>query len=812
MTMFNDEPDIFILNGVQENNCLGHYFSKQAEKIKKNVPGELAQSDFTRFQERVINLTSQLDTFLISNQKEVAYLALGKIQSGKTAHMMGVIAWASDSQISLVTIFTGVTEALNAQTTKRLRKDLTLLGDNYITTHEVPTSTKSSQYRNLYSEINRWVQDRLDNDLRKKIITPIPVLVTLKNPSRVKTLKTLISTLQKEHGSEIVSLLIDDEADQASQNAGANKRTITATYDSIKELRNLPNRNILISYTATPQAVLLTDKNGRLRPNHCVLVKPGFGYFGLEHVIGEKFKQNTFVVNDYEDEPSSWESIPNSLKTAVIQFIWTGWLRFHEPEIFYHQSGLSGEQLKDELASVQMLIHESSRIIQHEHMFRHVSKLKDQLTVGLQDALMGTLNNAELKSLENEWIEILEQTLKNLPIELMTRVHKEFNMEKVKQLYTLIKHLNLIIVNSDPNRSNSHLELPDDDGGWNSTKMWILIGGDILGRGLTIPQLTVTYFLRHPNKPNFDTVSQQMRFCGYRYRYSKFIFIHCQDHTFTMFEYMQEIDSTIWRRAEIWDFERLDILSTLPAVLYASRGGIRLEPVRKSVTDPDLIDQKITENIFSLRSIFDPNDFRLNLSTLKSFIFEEKLNQTEIDHELWKEYIEPTSLQFQRIISTWSTPDPREYSILIGAAELFNEEMGELGLANVPKRIFVRKNLFNPVDSFTEFKSFVDSIDMTRRVSLKHNVHNLDNWSKLFMHGMTINQKVAKWPTLAVPHVGEGQRKMRDDLDENASILIIEPTLGLEKTRERSSTIAIGCAFTLMSPLEFDLRLIGHRV
>jgi len=430
----------------------------------------------------------------------------------------------------------------------------------------------------------------------------------------------------------------------------------------------------------------------------------------------------------------------------------------------------------------------------------------------LQDALMGTLNDAELKSLENEWIEILEQTLKNLPIELMTRVHKEFNMEKVKQLYTLTKHLNLIIVNSDPNRSNSHLELPDDDGGWNSTKMWVLIGGDILGRGLTIPQLTVTYFLRHPNKPNFDTVSQQMRFCGYRYRYSKFVFIHCQDHTFTMFEYMYEIDSTIWRRAEIWDSERLDILSTLPAVLYASRGGIRLEPVRKSVTDPDLIDQKITENIFSLRSIFDPNDFRLNLSTLKSFIFEEKLNQTEIDHELWKEYIEPTSLQFQRIISTWSTPDPREYSILIGAAELFNEEMGELGLANVPKRIFVRKNLFNPVDSFTEFKSFIDSIDITRRVSLKHNVHNLDNWSKLFMHGMTINQKVAKWPTLAVPHVGEGQRKMRDDLNENASILIIEPTLGLEKTRERSSTIAVGCAFTLMSPLEFDLRLIGHRV
>ena len=358
--MTNGSPEIFILDKATTNNCLGDYFLTQSEKTKTNVPGEQALSDSERFQERVLNLTSQLDIFLTSHQKEVAYLALGKIQSGKTAHMMGVIAWAADSQVSLVTIFTGVTEALNAQTTKRLIKDLTSLGENYITTHEVPTSKEGSKYRDLYSEVSKWVRDRIDNELREKIITPLPVLVTLKNPSRVKTLKTLISSLKKKHGSQIVSLLIDDEADQASQNAGANKRKITATYDAIKELRNLPNRNILLSYTATPQAVLLTDRNGRLRPNYCVTVKPGFGYFGLEHAVSEDFSPNTFVVDDYDDQPLQWKSIPNSLKFAVIQFMWTGWIRFYDADVFYHKSGLGGEQLKNELASVQMLVHESS--------------------------------------------------------------------------------------------------------------------------------------------------------------------------------------------------------------------------------------------------------------------------------------------------------------------------------------------------------------------------------------------------------------------------------------------------------------------
>jgi hypothetical protein len=101
---------------------------------------------------------------------------------------------------------------------------------------------------------------------------------------------------------------------------------------------------------------------------------------------------------------------------------------------------------------------------------------------------------------------------------------------------------------------------------------------------------------------------------------------------------------------------------------------------------------------------------------------------------------------------------------------------------------------------------------MTRRSNPKQTIHNLANWNKFFLNGMTISTKMPKWPTLAVSHIGDGQRKLRDELGEIASILIIEPTLALEKTRDRSSALAIGCAFTLMSPLEYDLRLIGHRI
>ena len=123
----SDSPEIFFVNSEVSKNCYNEYLFKQSEKTKTILPGQQAQSDSEKFEEGVFNLTSRLDTFLKSTQKEIAFLALGKVQSGKTAHMLGAIAWASDSQVALATIFTGVTEALNAQTTARLTKDLTLL-------------------------------------------------------------------------------------------------------------------------------------------------------------------------------------------------------------------------------------------------------------------------------------------------------------------------------------------------------------------------------------------------------------------------------------------------------------------------------------------------------------------------------------------------------------------------------------------------------------------------------------------------------------------------------------------------------------
>ena len=56
----------------------------------------------------------------------------------------------------------------------------------------------------------------------------------------------------------------------------------------------------------------------------------------------------------------------------------------------------------------------------------------------------------------------------------------------------------------------------DDD--LQKTKYGILIGGDMLGRGITIDGLTVSYLTRDTvsGKGNIDTILQRARWLGYR--------------------------------------------------------------------------------------------------------------------------------------------------------------------------------------------------------------------------------------------------------------------------------------------------------
>jgi hypothetical protein len=781
--------------------CLNEYLENNRATTKKFLPGDSAIQDSKIFESNVLNITTRLESFLSSKEREIALLVLGKIQSGKTANLLGTVAWAADSRVSLGVIFTGVTEALNLQTEKRLRDDLLTLNNQYVKICTVPTNTEGKNFEELFKDVSKWVGRRMKND-NLGMNRPLPVLVTLKNPSRVKTLKVLIEKLQEVHGESITTLLIDDEADQASQNAKARKREVSETYAAIRALRDLQSRNILLSYTATPQAVMLTEKSGRLRPNYCVTVEPRSGYFGLSAAVSHDYKENRLEVVDWVGKPSTMKSAPLSLRSALVRFSWTSWIRFHKETLFYAGSGFSSAPLKGQLQSVQMLVHESGAQKEHSSIYRLVRDELDSLVDSLTKAATGQLSKSAKDSLIQMWKEDLIAIREGLPKEYRDELNVEIDDMFLSQVLNLFDDTAMQVVNSDKSKPGRQGAIPVTKSEWEEFKLWILIGGDILGRGLTIPQLTATYFLRHPKSPNFDTVSQQMRFCGYRTNYSHFTYLFAENKTFGIFEVMDQIDSAIWRRAKIWDKEHLDILTHMPVVMYAAPPNVKLDPCRKAVQDPNLVDKKITgEYIFSLSNVMNPIHAKQNIPILRSFI-QESLDAPEI-HGDWLKFSEPSDQSMQRILSSW-VAEPAEQSIMIGAAELFVEELLELGLSSLPRNVLIHKDLVEK--NLTDIQWIFDRKEPSRRVANPHPNVTKANWAKAFEAPFLGKLADITWPQLSTRHIGGGQRSLRKKLSDGYTTLLIEPMLG---HTEGESVVSAGIAVTLFSPDNYEVRIIG---
>jgi len=778
-------------------SCLKKYMDKRESQTRKKLQPSEARIDFEVFQESVLNLSSQIQEFIDTNERKRSFLVLGQVQSGKTAHLLANVAWASDSQIATAAILTGVTNPLNEQTINRVTRDLVSLGDHFIKIFRVPTSSKGSEFNSLMSNVRNHVQWRLQTE--SDVPRPIPVFVMIKKKARIDTLAEIYRRLEREFGREVVNLLIDDEADQATPNARAFKRETAQTYAAISSALETDSRVVLLSYTATPQAVLLAEKKGNLQPDRCVIVPPRKGYFGLREVVAKEFESNRVEVNDWNVQARDLRTRPRSLERALLDFFILAWVRFNFPRGFY-SGALSTDDLTDRLKSVQMLIHESSRQMRHTKMYQFVEKYKSDLVVGLRTILGGPKEHIGIGIRELGLVESIER-LRSC-IEIPDDVFEEEGA--LGDLFSLINSCCLKVVNASSDRPNREMELPSDDQGWEIFRTWILIGGDILGRGLTIPQLITTYFLRSAQKPNFDTVAQQMRFCGYRGDYARTTFLHATDDTFSSFEYMNMINTVVWNMAKRWDEKRLDLKKSRPQIMYATSTKINMEACRKSVRDPDLQDIRIDgETIFSARDIYRPIFVRQNLKTLQEWM--SSTSSIEKSWEDWSIFENVQTVELQRLMSEWEL-GLSEMPRIRAATEIFDEILGELGLSDsnitIATRQFVRKVALG---SHTEIERFLESTKIFRKNLGSTELSGLSEWKKATFQ-KSIDSRT--WPKLQT-HIGDEQRSLRDKLTASA-LLIVEPVIGTKIKRDRQSGVCAGLAFTLLAPRNFEIQILGH--
>lgn len=648
----------------------------------------------------------RLDGFLKSEDESIVNLVYGNVQSGKTGHLLANICWARDNGFHLAIVLTGSVTDLGEQTVERLR---TKLPGNTAHLISAPTESRLNS-GNVGSEITMHVQAR-NLDVGK----PLPVITLIKSSVRLKAVRSIINLINENLRSPLRIIILDDEADQASVDASQNSKaavieevvlsqnisTRVSIHNRINEIRDeIDGKLIYLAYTATPQALLHGDLFGPLQPRVCSVVPAGEKYVSIGDLVR---RRNSLVqLREVTSGVSSEENLI-AMEQCLAQFLIYCWLHKKWPNIF-HGKRLNESYFCEE-NSLQFLIHPSGLTNDH-------AQFKDAMDECIRD-FRNFMHDVNLR--EDFVLQYFEPAYKVL-LSNMSDGEAEFIAGDDQKLDCWDYVINLIdstdklkvkLVNSKE-RDNLNAQggnqplvpiMPDQ---WQIAEAWILIGGEILGRGLSIPHLTTTLFLRNPKNPLFDTAVQQMRFCGYRRDYLRFIQVFAPADIILDYQDAVKIDEPFRQRALKWDLTNRDLISRPPIMRFIAPVDTRFRPTRNSVLSGQIEVRSSTgkSGLFSVSQISSPirlvsnSDLVLNLANTSNFV--ESYASASTRMSIYKIQVK----EAQQLLDRFQVSST-EASDLKSLSELLEYDESERGLAN--------SNILLAVDdSILEFSSGED--------------------------------------------------------------------------------------------------------
>jgi hypothetical protein len=306
-------------------------------------------------------------------------------------------------------------------------------------------------------------------------------IVVTKNGS---ILKALIENLKGGNVRGLACLIIDDEADQASLNTKARKNdgTQSKINEQIEELRGFFQKNTYLQVTATPGALFLQEGKHAFRPKFTVLSHPGKDYVGgddffsrgVDNLVRE-FPLADLTTLSAGMQPTPGSQIPSSLLAALDAFmIGATYKRDVQPD-----------------QKCAFLCHVSTRTADHKHIVELLRKYKSDLGAGLKAGNQKLI--ARLRAAFQDLAGTHDKLAKADFDRLLGRI--EF----------LSAGIHVKLVNGETDEDVA-LHAPYN----------LFVGGNKLGRGVTIKNLLVSYYGRHPRTPQADTVLQHARMYGYR--------------------------------------------------------------------------------------------------------------------------------------------------------------------------------------------------------------------------------------------------------------------------------------------------------
>jgi hypothetical protein len=433
-------------------------------------------------------------------------MLLGKIQSGKTRAFVGVIARAFDRAFDIAVVFTKGTKTLSAQTVARLAYDLR----EFIDEDEV-----------LVFDIMKQPGKLTKSEQRRKL-----VIVAKK---QAKNLERIIHFFDQDYpdlkGRKL--LIVDDEADLASVRFVRKKDQDDIEQGRIAEqmdaMRRLVGKVAYLQVTATPYSLYLQPDQYEVPPDDGYVFKPKkpaftellpihAGYVGGDdYFLGpaEGDPRSFLFVEVQREEQDSLRRAdqrrirqervldsPNTtgLVRAIMTFVLAACLR-------RWQQAAAGEKKR----KYAMVIHNDTQKAAHAW--------QDQVIEWVFDAAK------EAAATDPEKLRpIFDAAHADLSASIEADKGRTPKSEAAFEMF--IEALQSgDVVREKVNSDTAVMDLLDERAELKlRTPFNIFVGGSILDRGITIPNLIAFYYGRNPRTMQADTVLQHSRMYGARDR------------------------------------------------------------------------------------------------------------------------------------------------------------------------------------------------------------------------------------------------------------------------------------------------------
>jgi hypothetical protein len=474
-------------------------------------------------------------------------LLYGCVQSGKTRAITLTSALLFDNGIRIIVVLTSNNVELVEQTAERLKL---VDGVQFITS--------------LEDDEERWERDVAHI---RTYLGETGLLVVCQKERHHQ--QRLIAFLREINAGSLPAVVFDDEADQATPDTTQAARTagranapmygsttyrLTLQNDNVREpgdsIVETLARSVFVQVTATPYALLLQHIQHPLRPKFTCLIEPGDGYLGGDWFFPPHFSDGEVAPPIIEVPALEANALaagplavpPEMLRRAIAYFCVAA--AAHELH--------TGTRSK---YGYSFLCHTSSKRVDHSHLERLISVFLEQIGRDLERDVAGDVADAFDFALRE-----IKKTAPGL-FELLTYPQlKRWILRKLP-----LRAMRVINAESDSLSFTPGLNF--------------LIGGNILGRGLTIKRLLVTYYMRSARSTQMDTMLQHARMFGYRQEHKSLIRVFLPRTSIERF--VDIVQSEKYLRA---------LIRSAPAGAIPVRVAQNLNATRRNILDTGSLD------------------------------------------------------------------------------------------------------------------------------------------------------------------------------------------------------------------------------